>query len=473
MSDSTAPAVRARPSTDEERQLVPVQRELLADMLTPVSAYARLCPPGQLGFLLESVEGGERLARYSYIGYRPEPLDVGTGDPLPALARVAAQQPVAGPGLPRFLGGAVGFIGYEAARHFERLPAAAGPSPALPENAFMLAENVAVFDHVTRRVKLLTLHRPDREPYGAALVRLDEMEARLRAEPASSAAPASPADGLEWTSNVTQGQYESMVDAAREHILAGDAFQVVLSQRFSRPLAARPFDVYRCLRAINPSPYMFYLSLGDDRHIVGTSPELLVRVDGDGVVTRPLAGTRRRGADPEQDAALERELLADEKERAEHVMLVDLGRNDVGRVASPGSVRVERLMEVERYSHVMHISSTVSGRLAPDRTSLDALRATFPAGTLSGAPKIRAMEIIADLEPDRRGCYGGALGYVGFGGNMDMAITLRTIVIADGTVYVQAGAGVVADSVPAREFQETLEKAGAMFAAVEQAEGLS
>jgi anthranilate synthase component 1 len=473
MSESTAPAVRARPSTDEEPQLVPVQRELLADMLTPVSAYARLCPPGQLGFLLESVEGGERLARYSYIGYRPEPLDVGTGDPLPALARVAAQQPVAGPGLPRFLGGAVGFIGYEAARHFERLPAAAGPAPALPENAFMLAENVAVFDHVTRRVKLLTLHRPDREPYAAALVRLDEMEARLRAEPPSGAAPASPADGLEWTSNVTRGQYESMVDAAREHILAGDAFQVVLSQRFSRPLAARPFDVYRCLRAINPSPYMFYLSLDDDRHIVGTSPELLVRVDGDAVVTRPLAGTRRRGADPEQDAALERELLADEKERAEHVMLVDLGRNDVGRVASPGSVRVERLMEVERYSHVMHISSTVSGRLAPDRTSLDALRATFPAGTLSGAPKIRAMEIIADLEPDRRGCYGGALGYVGFGGNMDMAITLRTIVIADGTVYVQAGAGVVADSVPAREFQETLEKAGAMFAAVEQAEGLS
>jgi anthranilate synthase component I len=472
MSES-APTVSARPSKDDEPQLVPVQRELLADMLTPVSAYARLCPPGQLGFLLESVEGGERLARYSYIGYRPEPLDVGDGDPLPALARVAAQQPVAGPGLPRFLGGAVGFIGYEAARHFERLPAAAGPPPALPENAFMLAENVAVFDHVTQRLKLLTLHRPDREPYGAALVRLDEMEARLRAEPRASTAPALPPDGLEWASNVSRGQYESMVDAAREHILAGDAFQVVLSQRFSRPLAARPFDVYRCLRAINPSPYMFYLSLGDDRHIVGTSPELLVRVDGDGVVTRPLAGTRRRGADPEQDLALERELLADEKERAEHVMLVDLGRNDVGRVASPGSVRVERLMEVERYSHVMHISSTVSGRLAPERTSLDALRATFPAGTLSGAPKIRAMEIIADLEPDRRGCYGGALGYVGFGGNIDMAITLRTIVIAGGTVYVQAGAGVVADSVPAREFQETLEKAGAMFAAVEQAEGLS
>jgi anthranilate synthase component I len=473
MSGSTAPVVSERASVDDERPLVPVQRELLADMLTPVSAYARLCPPGQLGFLLESVEGGERLARYSYIGYRPQPLDVGPGDPLPALARIAAQRPVAGPGLPRFLGGAVGFIGYEAARHFERLPAAAGPAPQLPENAFMLAENVAVFDHVTQRLKLLTLHRPDRERYGAALVRLDEMEARLRAEPTAGSSPAVPVAGLEWTSNVSRGHFESMVDAAREHILAGDAFQIVLSQRFSRPLAARPFDVYRCLRGINPSPYMFYLSLGDDRHIVGTSPELLVRVDGDGVVTRPLAGTRRRGADHEQDLALERELLADAKERAEHVMLVDLGRNDVGRVASPGSVRVERLMEVERYSHVMHISSTVSGRLAPGQTSLDALRATFPAGTLSGAPKIRAMEIIADLEPDRRGCYGGALGYVGFGGNMDMAITLRTIVIAGGTVHVQAGAGVVADSLPAREFQETLEKAGAMFAAVEQAEGLA
>jgi anthranilate synthase component 1 len=457
----------------EHASLVPVQRELLADMLTPVSAYARLCPPGQLGFLLESVEGGERLARYSYIGYRPVPFDVGPGDPLPALARIAAQRPVAGPGLPRFLGGAVGYVGYEAARHFERLPAAAGPAPDMPENAFMLAENVAVFDHVRQRLKLLTLHRPDREPYAAALVRLDEMEARLRVEPPAAPAPSAAAGGVEWTSNVSRGQYESMVDAAREHILAGDAFQVVLSQRFSRQLAARPFDVYRCLPGINPSPYMYYLSLGGDRHVVGTSPELLVRVEGDGVVTRPLAGTRRRGADSEQDLALERELLADAKERAEHVMLVDLGRNDVGRVATPGTVRVERLMEVERYSHVMHISSTVSGRLAPERTSIDALRATFPAGTLSGAPKIRAMEIIADLEPDRRGCYGGALGYVGFGGNMDMAITLRTIVIAGGSVHVQAGAGVVADSVPAREFQETLEKAGAMFAAVEQAETMS
>jgi anthranilate synthase component 1 len=337
---------------------------------------------------------------------------------------------------------------------------------------FLLAENLAVFDHVTQRLKLLTLHRPGAETMDAAVARLDEMELRLQADPALTPAPTH-RNGMNWTSNVSRGHFESMVDAAREHILAGDAFQVVLSQRFSKPLAARPFDVYRCLRGINPSPYMFFLSLGGDRYVVGTSPEMLVRVEGDQVVTRPLAGTRRRGATALQDRALERELLADAKERAEHVMLVDLGRNDLGRVSTPGTVSVERLMEVERYSHVMHISSTVSGRLAAGRTSLDALRATFPAGTLSGAPKIRAMQIIADLEPDRRGCYGGSLGYVGFGGNVDMAITLRTIVIAEGEAYIQAGAGVVADSQPAREYEETLEKAGAMFAAVEQAESLT
>ena len=455
-----------------EQTLVPIQRELMADMLTPVSAFGRLCPPGSPGFLLESVEGGERLARYSFIGYTPQPIPMGPGDPLNMLSGIAAQRPSNAAGLPRFIGGAVGYLGYEVARHFERLPAAAGPAPPLPESMFLLAENLAVFDHVTQRLKLLTLHRPGREHVEDAAARLNEMELRLRAEPAVAPAPPH-RNGRAWTPNVTRGHFESMVDAAREHILAGDAFQVVLSQRFRKALAARPFDVYRCLRGINPSPYMFFLSLGGDRYVVGTSPEMLVRIEGEEVVTRPLAGTRRRGATAPQDLALERELLADAKERAEHVMLVDLGRNDLGRVSTPGTVRVERLMEVERYSHVMHISSTVSGRLAEGRTSLDALRATFPAGTLSGAPKIRAMQIIADLEPDRRGCYGGSLGYVGFGGNLDMAITLRTIVIAEGEAYVQAGAGVVADSQPAREYEETLEKAGAMFAAVEQAESLT
>ena len=271
---------------------------------------------------------------------------------------------------------------------------------------------------------------------------------------------------------MSPGQFHAMVDAAREHILAGDAFQVVVSQRFRKHLAASPFDVYRCLRAINPSPYMFFLSLGGNRHVVGTSPEKLVQVEGRRVEARPLAGTRRRGADPAEDARLEKELLSDLKERAEHVMLVDLGRNDVGRVARPGTVKVDRLMEVERYSHVMHISSTVSGELKDGCTTIDALRAAFPAGTVSGAPKIRAMEIIADLEPDQRGVYAGSLGYVGFGGNIDMAITLRTIVVADGVAYVQSGAGVVADSRPEREFEETLEKAGAMFKAIEMAEGM-
>jgi len=463
-----------------DHALIPVYREVLADMLTPVRAYTLLCPPGTPGFLLESVEGGERLARYSFIGFEPKPLDMAAGraqgasinqvDPLAALRAVAAEVTAPVPGVPRFHGGAVGYLGYEAARHFERLPLAAGPAPPMPESAFLRADDLAVFDHVTRKLKLLTIHRPEREDYEAAVSRIDEMERRLASDQVASYARG--ADGTRWESNVTKGQYEAMVDAAREHILAGDAFQIVVSQRFRKPLEASAFDVYRCLRAINPSPYMYYLSLGGDRHVVGTSPEKLIQVEGKRVETRPLAGTRRRGSDPDEDQRLERELLSDLKERAEHVMLVDLGRNDVGRVARPGTVNVDRLMEVERYSHVMHISSTVSGQLRDGCTSLDALRAAFPAGTVSGAPKIRAMEVIAELEPDQRGVYAGSLGYVSFGGNLDMAITLRTVVVADGVAYVQAGAGVVADSRPEREFEETLEKAGAMFKAIEMAEDM-
>ena len=458
--------------SDSQHQLVPIWRDVLADLVTPVRAYPLLCPPGEPGFLLESVEGGERLARYSFVGFRPRRLQLAEGaDPLPALKRIADQRLAPAEGLPRFAGGAVGYLGYEVARHFERLPLAAGPPPAMPESAFLVAENLAIFDHVTRRVRLLTLHRPSEEARPDALARLDEMEARLAVE-AVPREDRPHANGLAWTSNVTPGSFHAMVDAAREHIFAGDAFQVVLSQRFAKPLGARPFDVYRCLRALNPSPYMFHLALGDGRFVVGTSPEVLVRVEDGRVTTRPLAGTRGRGETPERDAELERELLTDPKERAEHVMLVDLGRNDVGRVAKPGSVRVERLMEVERYSHVMHISSTVTGELAPGRHPLDALKAAFPAGTVSGAPKIRAMEIVAGLEPERRGPYAGALGYVGYGGNLDMAITLRTVVVSGGMAYVQAGAGVVADSDPEFEFQETLRKAGALFAAIEQAEAM-
>jgi anthranilate synthase component 1 len=454
----------------KDHALIPVYREVLADMLTPVRAYTLLCPPDSPGFLLESVEGGERLARYSFIGSQPNLLPLGDGDPLPALRAVAAESTAPVPGIPRFHGGAVGYLGYESARHFERLPVADGAPPPMPESAFLRVEDLAVFDHVTRRLKLLTIHRPDREDYKAAIDRIDGMEERLAADAVMPAAAG--ADGAGWQPNVTRGQFHAMVDAAREHIMAGDAFQIVVSQRFHKRLAASPFDVYRCLRAINPSPYMFFLALGGNRYVVGTSPEKLVQVEGSHVETRPLAGTRRRGKDQADDIRLERELLNDLKERAEHVMLVDLGRNDVGRVARPGTVKVDRLMEVERYSHVMHISSTVSGELRPGCTSLDALRAAFPAGTVSGAPKIRAMEIIAALEPDQRGVYAGSLGYVGFGGNLDMAITLRTVVIADGVAYVQAGAGVVADSTPEREFDETLEKAGAMFKAIEMAEAM-
>jgi anthranilate synthase component 1 len=455
-----------------EYELVPVYRDVLADLVTPVRAYPLLCPPGEPGFLLESVEGGERLARFSFVGFRPRPLELPAGDPLPALKRIADVKVAPVPGLPRFAGGAVGYLGYEVARHFERLPAAGGPSPAMPESAFLVAESLAVFDHLTRHVRLLTLHRPAAESHADAVARLDEMEERLAGDSVPREERAH-ANGAQWSANVSPGSYRAMVDAAREHVFAGDAFQVVLSQRFSKPLGARPFDVYRCLRALNPSPYMFHLALGDGRFLVGTSPEVLVRVEDGRVTTRPLAGTRRRGEDPQRDAELERELLADPKERAEHVMLVDLGRNDVGRVARPGTVRVERLMEVERYSHVMHISSTVTGELAPGRHPLDALRAAFPAGTVSGAPKIRAMEIIAALEPDQRGPYAGALGYVGYGGNLDMAITLRTVVVADGVAYVQAGAGVVADSDPEFEHQECLNKARALFAAIEQAEAMA
>ena len=464
------PSREAARGLASEFALIPIYRELLADMLTPVRAYTLLCPPGEPGFLLESVEGGERLARYSFIGAQARALELGEGNPLDALASVAGEQTAPVRGIPRFHGGAVGYLGYETARHFERLPVAQGAAPPMPESAFLRAEDLAVFDHVTRRLQLLTIHRPDREDYDSAVARIDAMEKRLAGDPPPP--PARGVDGARWEPNVTKGQFHAMVDAAREYIMSGDAFQIVTSQRFRKPLAATPFDVYRCLRAINPSPYMYFLALGGDRHVVGTSPEKLVQVEDRRVETRPLAGTRRRGADPAADQRLEKELLSDLKERAEHLMLVDLGRNDVGRVASPGTVAVDRLMEVERYSHVMHISSTVSGELRDGKTSLDALRAAFPAGTVSGAPKIRAMEVIAELEPDQRGVYAGSLGYVSFGGNLDMAITLRTVVAAEGMAYVQAGCGVVADSKPEREYEETLEKAGAMFKAIEMAEAM-
>ncbi|WP_083753130.1 anthranilate synthase component I family protein [Actinosynnema sp. ALI-1.44] len=456
--------------------LVPVHEEFLADALTPVTVFERLCREDEPGFLLESVPVTGDVGRYSYVGHRPRPLTLPAGDPLATLRSLAAQQVAPVPGLPPFLGGAVGYLGWETARHFERLPEADGPAPGLPEAAFLSVEDLAVFDHATRRLILVTAHRPAVESYQDALDRIAVMREKI-----SSPAEHRPvvslcrADGdlLDgWQSNVTQDEFEARVERAREYIAAGDAFQIVLSQRFSKPLTATPLDLYRHLRAINPSPYMYHLSLGGGRHVVGCSPELLVKTTGRRIETRPLAGTRARGQDLDTDLALEQELLADEKECAEHVMLVDLGRHDLGRVAVPGSVRVEKLMEIERFSHVMHISSTVAGELTDEADGLDALRSTFPAGTLSGAPKIRAMEIIAELEPERRGVYGGALGFVGYDGAADLAIALRTIVVADGKVHVQSGAGVVADSDATAEYRETLHKARAMFTAVRQAEAV-
>jgi anthranilate synthase component 1 len=458
--------------------VIPVYQEFLADMISPVTAFSFLCGRNEPGFLLESVPVRGGVARYSYVGHQPRPLELPDGDPLTALSSVTARTVAPVDGLPPFHGGAVGYLGYESARHFERLPAASGSPPSLPESAFLTVRDLVVFDHATRQMLLLTLHRPAVEPYDAALARIAFMMHRLRCAAGFShftgrpliAARDTAGDFDGWQPNVTRARFEENVLRAKKYIDAGDAFQIVLSQRFSKPLHAEPIDLYRHLRATNPSPYMFHLSLGHGRHIIGASPEMLVKAEGRRVVTRPLAGTRRRGADAAADLAMERELLADAKERAEHVMLVDLGRNDLSRVCVPGTVTVDELMRVERFSHVMHISSTVSGELAANATALDALRSTFPAGTLSGAPKIRAMEIIAELEPDRRGIYGGALGYVGLDGAVDFAIALRTMVVADGRVHVQAGAGVVADSDPHAEYLETLHKAHAMITAVRRAE---
>ncbi|MET0236188.1 MAG: chorismate-binding protein [Kibdelosporangium sp.] len=462
-------------ASGEQYEIVPVYREVLADHITPVAAFAQLAEPGAPGFLLESGPDAGGVARYSYIGYRPRLLPVHAGDPLAALGPLLDRTVAPVPGLPPFFGGVLGYLGYESARHFEKLPLSAGAPPGLPESAFLTCDDMVVFDNATRRVLLLTTHRPREESYDEALARLTEIEQRLLGTPPSIVArPLSRQPQTDllagWESNVTRAEFEKRVLRAKEYIAAGDAFQIVLSQRFSKPLAADPIDLYRHLRATNPSPYMYHVNLGDGRHIVGASPELLVKNEGPRILTRPLAGTRPRGPDVPSDLALETQLLADEKECAEHVMLVDLGRHDLGRVTVPGTVRVDELMRVERFSHVMHISSTVSGELVPGRTGLDALRSAFPAGTLSGAPKIRAMEIIAELETEQRGVYGGAIGCFGYGGVTDVAIALRTLVIADGQVHVQAGAGIVADSDPAAEYLETCHKAGAVLAAVRAAE---
>ena len=477
-----------QPSLEEARALAsqgnmtPVFKEVIADMETPVSAYLKVAR-GRHSFLLESVQGGERLGRYSFIGTEPyRLLDSPAGgdhDPLREIeAELSRFKVVPLPGLPRFHGGAVGFLSYEVARHFERLSAPASDPQGLPEAIFMFTDTLLVFDHLRHKIMVVSHARLDGDidaAYHEATDRIDELVQRL-AQPLATPADGPPPEPQRAPNgdapvrfNMSRDDFQAAVERARQYIVAGDVIQVVLSQRLSLPTTAHPFTVYRALRAINPSPYMYYLELGD-AHIVGASPEMLVRVEDGIVTTHPIAGTRRRGADQLEDEALEAELRADEKEQAEHVMLLDLGRNDIGRVSESGSVQVEQCMEVERYSHVMHLVSHVQGRLRQGLSAFDALRACFPAGTVSGAPKIRAMEIIAELEPERRGPYAGAVGYFDLRGNMDTAITIRTIVMKDGLAHVQAGAGIVYDSVPEREYQETLNKAGALLQAIEQAE---
>ncbi len=478
--------------------LIPVWAELLADMETPVSVFRKL-GNGEYCFLLESVEQGEQLGRYSFIGCNPDVVIRSRGteidiayhgvdeqeverptNPLAFLRDFMQRyKPVTNPELPPFIGGAVGYMAYDLVRSFEKLPDKNPDELKLPDTCFMIADTIAIFDHVKRRLILLANAHvtgtadgsEPRKAYDAAAHKVELMAERLRGHwlNGKSGISRKPHRTGGVNSNFTQPEFEAAVDRIKEYIRAGDAFQVVLSQRFSKPYHGDPFDVYRALRAINPSPYMFYLKFGD-LQLAGSSPEILVRVTQGEVVVRPIAGTRPRGINHEKDRALETELLADPKERAEHIMLVDLGRNDAGRVSTAGSVRVDDLMTIERYSHVMHIVSNVCGRLEPGKDAFDALAACFPAGTVSGAPKIRAMEIIDEVENVRRGPYAGAIGYFSFDGNLDTAITIRTCVLTNGHVYVQAGAGIVQDSVPANEYQETRNKAKAVLHAVELAE---
>ena len=467
---------------------VPVVLETFADLDTPLSLYLKL-GNRPCSYLLESVVGGERFGRYSFVGLAAATrIEVrghfctelrGTqvmqrsevADPLAFVADYLARFRVAlDPRLPRFCGGLVGYFGYDTVRYVEgRLARAHKPDPlGVPDILLLLSEEIAIIDNLSGKLSLVVYAEPGKSgAYRRAQDRLKELLHKLReavAIPADVSGASEPA-----VSGFGEQAYHAAVDRAKRYIYDGDIMQVVPSQRMSKRFRATPLALYRALRTLNPSPYMFYFDLGDF-HIVGASPEILVRLEGDTVTVRPIAGTRRRGATPAEDAALAEELLADPKERAEHIMLVDLGRNDVGRVAQTGTVHVTEQMVIERYSHVMHIVSNVEARIRPGLTAIDVLRATFPAGTVSGAPKVRAMEIIDELEPVKRGIYAGAVGYLGFDGNMDVAIALRTAVVKDGTLHVQAGGGIVADSQPAAEWQETQNKARALLRAAEMAE---
>lgn len=467
---------------------VPVVLETFADLDTPLSIYLKLANQ-PYSYLLESVVGGERFGRYSFIGLAAgtrievrdhscteirdgrETLREEADDPLAFVEKYLQRFRVAtDPRLPRFCGGLVGYFGYDTVRYIEKRLARSDKRDELgtPDILLLVSEEIAIVDNLSGKLSLVVYAEPGKPgAWAAARARLAELLAKLRAP--VTLPESAPVRSEAAVSGFGQAAYHKAVERAKEYIFEGDIMQVVPSQRMSKPFHASPLSLYRALRALNPSPYMFSFNFGDF-HVVGASPEILARLEGDVVTVRPIAGTRRRGATPEEDAALAAELLADAKERAEHIMLVDLGRNDAGRVAQTGSVRVTEQMVIERYSHVMHIVSSVEAKLKPGLGAIDVLRATFPAGTVSGAPKVRAMEIIDELEPVKRSIYAGAVGYLGFHGNMDVAIALRTAVIKDGRLHVQAGGGVVADSEPEAEWQETQNKARALLRAAEIAE---
>jgi anthranilate synthase component 1 len=472
------PALEEYKKLVNQGYLVPIHREVTAGSDTPVSAFLKV-KQGSYSFLLESVEGSKQSAHYSFIGTEPYKVistrEGEKADPLKLIAEEMKKHRLAPlGGLPDFCGGAIGYLAYETVRRLEKLPSPDSNPLALPESVFMFVDTLLIFDHATNKIKVVSYARPDGDAdstYRKAARKIDDLVKRLEQPLELNHQPKAdtPSEPAEVSSNLTREEFEANVTKARQYITEGEAIQIVLSQRLSRRTNAHPFNIYRALRDINPSPYMFFLDLKDFQ-LIGSSPEILVRAVNGTVTTRPLAGTRPRGKTKLEDKRLEEELRADEKERAEHIMLVDLGRNDIGRVSLPGTVKVSELMDVERYSHVMHLVTNVEGRLRPELTPFDALRACFPAGTVSGAPKIRAMEAIAELEPDKRGPYAGCVGYFSFSGGMDTAITIRTIVTKNGTAHVQAGAGIVYDSVPAREYEETLSKAQALLKAIEQAE---
>ena len=459
----------------EEGNLIPIYREIVADLETPVSAFLKINQDGN-SFLLESVEGGQHLARYSFIGTDPYKIltikSEDKTDPLPLIEKELEQyKTVTVEGLPRFNGGAVGFLAYETVSHIEDIKSPVKDPLALPEAAFMFSDSLLIFDHIMHKIKVVShvrLNSDIEKSYQNAVQRIEELINRLN-KPLNSSLKPVIKSSYTSKSNFTKTDFEDCVSKIKAYINDGEVIQVVLSQRLARQTDAQPFDIYRALRTINPSPYMYYLDF-KNFHIIGASPEILVRVEDGQVMTRPLAGTRPRGKTIAEDTLLENELRNDEKEKAEHIMLVDLGRNDIGKVSEPGSVKVTDLMDIERYSHVMHLVTHVQGTLRKDMTAFDALRSCFPAGTVSGAPKIRAMKIIAEFEPEKRGPYAGACGYFSFSGNMDMAISIRTIVMTGKTAYVQSGCGIVYDSIPEKEFEETRNKAMALIKAIDQAE---